>query len=114
MTEVILRGELGTQDAKVIDMLMHHIMTQVGIAIRRAEGQHGLRPGEVFALRERDTHAQPGRVRMLLRSGEEVRKLHAILHGQVIRVGAEQVLIEVVNDAVDAIRGPGNGTGARA
>ena len=114
MTEVILRRELGTQDAKAIDMLMHHIMTQVGIEIRRAEGQHELRPGEFFALRERDIHAQPGRVRMLLRTGEEVRKLHAIIHGQVIRVGAEQVLFEVLNDAVDSIRGQGNGTGAMA
>ena len=114
MTEVILRGEFVTQDAKAIDMLMHHIMTQVGIEIRRAEGQHELRPGEFFALRERDIHAQPGRVRMLLRTGEEVRKLHAIIHGQVIRVGDEQGLVEVLNDAVDFIRGQGNGIGARA
>jgi len=112
--EIILKGELGTQDAKVLTMLMQHVMRQTGINIKHAGEQPGVRPGEYYALRERDLHAQPGRVRMLLHSDDEVRRIHAALHGQVIRVGAEQVMIEVANDVVDALQGPGNGSGARA
>lgn len=114
MTDIVVRGELGAQDGQVLGMLMQHVTTQVGITVKHAGDQHALRPGEFFALRERDPHAQPGRVRVLLRSTEEVRKLHAVLHGQLIRVGSEQVRVEVVNDAMDALRGPGNSTGARA
>ena len=50
---------------------------------------------------------------------EPVKKASSALPGSacpmvVIRVGAEQVLVEVLNDAVDSIRGQGNGIGARA
>ncbi|CAK0805666.1 unnamed protein product, partial [Prorocentrum cordatum] len=41
----------------------------------------------------------------------EVRKLHASLRGQVIRVGNEHVRVEILNDSILALSRPGNGTG---
>ena len=114
MTEIVFRGELGNQDAKAIQMLMNHVMTQIGLELKDAGEAQSIRPGEYYPLRARDPLAPPGRVRALLRDREEVRRLYAGLHGQVIRVGNEQVLIEVQNDVHDAVGGPGNGPGARA
>ena len=93
---------------------MRHVTTQIGLKLAHAGDQQDLRPGEYHSLWERDPHPQPGRVRALLRDRDEVRRLHAVLHGQAVRVGTEQVLVEIQNDTIDSLRASGNGSGARA
>ena len=111
MSEIVIKGELSTQDARVIAMLMDHVTSQLGVVLQEAAETHGLRLGEYFQLQARDVYAPPGRVRALLRDREEVRKLYAGLHGQIIRVGSDQVRVEILNDALNALQGTGNGTG---
>ena len=111
MADIVVQGELGTQDSKVIAMLMDHVTSQLGVALQESTEPQGLRPGEYFPLRSRDVHGPPGRVRALLRYREEVHKLHAGLHGQVIRVGNEHARVEILNDSLLALPRPGNGMG---
>ncbi|CAK0874296.1 unnamed protein product, partial [Prorocentrum cordatum] len=111
MADIVVRGELGTQDSKVIAMLMDHVTSQRGVALQESTEPQGLRPGEYFPLRSRDVRGPPGRVRALLRDREEVRRLHASLHGQAIRVGNEHARVEILNGSILALSRPGNGTG---
>ena len=53
--------------------------------------------------------APPGRVRLLLSGEDDVRRVYAGLHGQTLQVGADLIGIAVANDAVEALRRPGNG-----
>ena len=114
LTEIIVKGELGNQDANALAMLMEHVTSQIGIAVTASTDSQGLRPGEYYAFRARDPYAPAGRVRLLLRSREEVRRLYAGLHGQVLRVGGDSIRIAVQNDMVDSAGQAGNGRGARA
>ena len=44
----------------------------------------------------RDSAAAPGRLRLLLRSQDEVRQFHNALHGQTDQIGMDRVAIERV------------------
>ena len=114
MVDSIVKGELGNQDAKAVTMIMDHVTSQLGIDTKENKESSGLRPGEYFALRARDVYAPPGRVRVLLRSPLEARRLYEGLHGQIVAIGSEQVAIEVRNDVIDGLARPGNGMGGRA
>ena len=53
--------------------------------------------------------APPGRARLYLSSQEEVRRVHAALHGQMVQVGSDWLAVTVHNDPHDAAPLMGNG-----
>ena len=58
--------------------------------------------GEFVHLASVDPAAPPGRLRLFLRSEDEVRKFYAPLHGQTVQVGQDLVAIEISNDIINA------------
>ncbi|CAK0838555.1 unnamed protein product, partial [Prorocentrum cordatum] len=59
MADIVVQGELGTQDSRVIAMPMDHATSQLGIALQESTEPQGLRPGEYFSFQSRDIHGQP-------------------------------------------------------
>lgn len=113
LTEVTLLGEIGREDGVVIRLLMDHLAGAVGLRLTETDYARDPRAGEYVHLASQDPLAQPGRVRLLLGSQEDVRRVYAGLHGQTLQVGADLVGIAVANDAVDAVQRPGNGQGGQ-
>ena len=60
-------------------------------------------------MASQDASSPPGRLKLLLKSQDEVRKVQVALQGQTIRVGQDLVGITVSNDMSDAVAAPGNG-----
>ena len=114
VTDVTLKGEVGREDGVVVRLLMQHLVQSVGLQVVETDYGRDPKIGEFIRLASKDTTAPAGRVRLLLASRDEVRKVFAALHGQTIQVGQDYVGIEVANDAEDAQRRPGNGRGGRA
>ena len=113
ITDITLQGEIGREDGSVIRLLMVHLTQAVGLHLNETDYSREPKVGEYVHLGSKDATAQPGRARLLLASSEEVRKVHAALHGQSLQVGQDLVGIEVANDDLDAQRRPGNGHGGQ-
>ena len=89
--------------------VLAHAIGTTGLQLTETAVDATPKPGEFYHLASRDEHAPPGRLRLLLRDAEEVRKLHAALHGQTVQVRSERVAIEVANSALARESLPGNG-----
>ena len=84
------------------------------VSLKETDYARHPKPGEFIHLASQDTSAPPGRMRVLLTSAEEVRRLYTALHGQVVQVGSDRISVVVSNDLVDSRGVPGNGRRGRA
>ena len=108
ITEVAVKGEVGREDGEVMRKLMAHVCSSTGLNINETAGEANPKIGEFFHLASRDSAAPPGRMRVMLRNEDEVRKLYAALHGQTVQVGHDLVAIEVSNDLINIKELKGN------
>ena len=108
IAELAIKGEVGREDGEVLKLLITHLSSATGIALVEADPARGLREVSYVHLASQDPSAPPGRLRMLLRDADEVRRVYAALHGQTIQVGQDTIAIEITNDLYEAARLPGN------
>eukprot|EP00959_Pyramimonas_sp_CCMP1952_P116501 2434909-Pyramimonas_sp.AAC.1 len=88
---------------------MNHLVNVTGLNLTETVYARDPRAGEYVHLATQDAAAPPGRVRLLLSSAADVRRVYAALDGQTLQVGQDLIGIAVVNDAVEETRRPGNG-----
>ena len=93
---------------------MAHVIGATGLQLKETNYQEDPKIGEFIHFASKDSTAPPGKLRLLLASDEDVRKVYAALHGQTIMVGRDRVGIVVGNDLVDSRAVPGNGQRGRA
>lgn len=109
MADVEIRGEVGKEDAQVMSLLMQHAISVTGLQLQETDYGRAPRIGEYIHLAIQNSSAPPGKLRVLLSSGEEIRRLYNALHGQTVQVGADKVGVVVGNDLLDGQCVPGNG-----
>jgi len=109
ITDVKVLGEIGREDAEILRRIMEHACTATGISVKEAGLEAAPKVGEFYHIASRDQSSPPGCLRILLRDREEVRKIHAALHGQTIQVGSDAVAMAVQNAALQLETSPGNG-----
>jgi len=107
-TEVEVMGELGKEDREVLARLMQHATQSTGISLIETDYKRAPRAGEFIHLAAQDSSEKPGKLRVLLNTADEVRKLHNALHGQTVQVGDDKIGIVVGNDLIDGQQVPGN------
>ena len=107
--EVRLNGEVGVQDKEILSQLLQHTGAQIGLNLRQFSATDQTPAGSWRHLASHDASAPPGRARVYLQSEEEVRRIYAALHGQVLQVGHDAIAITVHNDITDARPLMGNG-----
>ena len=113
LTEIALRGEVGQDDAEVMRLLMGHLASATGLAIREKSASKPLAHGEFEHVPVEVHGGVGGRVRVLLADAHEVARVRAALHGQIISVGSTKIGIEVLNERYDLDTGAGNGARRR-
>ena len=109
MADVEVKGEVGKEDGRVMALLMRHVVTATGLQLQETDYGRAPKVGEFIHLATQDSSAPPGRLRVLLSSAEEVRRLHNALHEQTVQVGADKVGVVVENDLLTGQGVPGNG-----
>ena len=67
ITEVILKGEVGREDAEVMSRIMAHAATSTGLTLKETAATTMPRIGESYHLASRDAAAPPGRLRLLIK-----------------------------------------------
>ena len=99
IAEVRIRGEVGHDDTAILDQLRSHVCGATGLQFQLAADADNPRAGEYIHV----VHpaVQAGTLKVLARVPDDIRRLYAALHGQSIRVGADHVAIEVINDLVN-------------
>ena len=107
LTEVSIHGEIGREDGQVVALLMNHAIRATGIALKETDYSRAPKPGEYIHLSSQDSQLPPGRIRVLLESSDEIRRLYNALNGQTIQVGDSRVGIEVANDLIAGQSVPG-------
>ena len=113
MAEVVVDGEVGKEDGQVLRLLMQHAIQRSGLQLTETAPGSEQKLGEYLHLASADPLAPPGRVRVLVSTDDEVRKIRNALHGQCIQVGGDKVRVRVCNDFLDSRATPGNSRGAR-
>ena len=108
-TDVTIRGEMGKEDGQVLRLLMQHAIGVTGLHLQETDYTRAPKMGEYIHLATQSDSAPPGRVRVLLTSVEDVRRLYNALHGQTVQVGADRVGVVVDSDLVTGQAVPGNG-----
>ena len=114
LTDVSILGEVGREDGAVVRRLMDHLIQTAGLQLQETDYAREARLGEYIHLATQDAMHPPGRVRLLLGSRDDVRKVYAALDGQTLQVGQDLVGIAVSNDVEEARGLPGNGRRGRA
>jgi len=109
MADVEVKGEIGKEDGRVLALLMQHAITATGIQLQETDYNRAPKTGEFIHLATQNSSAPPGRLRVLLSTAEEVRRLYNALHGKTVQVGADRVGVVVENDLIDGKGVPGNG-----
>ena len=107
-TDVTIQGEVGREDGQVMAILMQHVTQATGLAIKETDYSRVPKCGEYIHLASQDPTAQPGKLRVLLSTADEVRRLYNALHGQTVQVGGERIGIVVSNDLINGQQVPGN------
>ena len=87
---------------------MTHVCQATGLQLQETDYSRTPAAGEYIHLASQDADAPAGRLRVLLNSAEEVRRLYNALHGQTVQVGQDRVGITVTNDVLDSRGVPGN------
>ena len=106
--DVAVQGEVGKEDGQVLSLLMQHVAHSTGLAIQETDYTRAPKVGEYVHLASQDPTAPPAKLRVLLGSADDVRRLYNALHGQTLQVGNDRVGIVVGNDLIDGQRVPGN------
>ena len=106
--DVEIKGEVGRADGQVISLLMRHVVQCTGLQLRETSYQGPMQLGEFVHLASLDPDAPPGKVKVILASAQEVRRIYNALHGQTIMIGQDRIGIVVGNDLVEGQRVPGN------
>ena len=109
VTEVRVNGEAGLQDRRVFDELMSHVCQNAGLQLHAFDAAIAPTTGVWKHLASYDATAPPGRARLYLSSQDEVCRVHAALHGQMVQVGVDWLAVTVHNDILDAAPLAGNG-----
>jgi len=109
VTELRVNGEVGRQDRRIFDELILHVTQSVGIQMTPFNENSVQSAGTWKHLASHDPDAPPGRARLYLSNQEEVRRVRAALHGQVVQVGSDWLAVTVHNDLCDAAPLTGNG-----
>ncbi|CAK0847085.1 unnamed protein product, partial [Prorocentrum cordatum] len=100
IADIQVQGEVGQEDGDVLRRIFMHACSATGLALAETAQDAVPKPG--------------GRLRILLSSTAEVRKVHAALHGQTVRAGTYNVVVEVMNAQMHLGSLPGNGRRGRA
>ena len=108
VADIIVKGELGKEDASVLKRILDHACNATGLDIKEAVDPNQPNAGEYVHVASRDAGAPAGRLRVLLKSVDEVRKVFVALHGQAIKVNEDSIGIEVVNDVMTLEIASGN------
>ncbi len=114
VTDIQLVGMPSQDEADIMRQLMDHLANASGIQLKEAIGQQSGQ-GTWRRANELDPTAPAGRVRLHLSSEDEAKKIHQLLHGRSIKVGADFIGVQVMNDAATVRRlqeRQGNGRGA--
>jgi hypothetical protein len=106
--DVAILGEVGKEDGQVLALLMQHVINATGLNLKETDYQRAPVAGEYIHLATQNPTAEPGKLRVMLASAEEVRRVYNALDGQTLQVGNDRVGIKVSNDLVDGQRVPGN------
>ena len=108
VADIIVKGELGKEDASVLKRILDHACNVTGLDIKEAVDPNQPKTGEYVHLASRDAGAPAGRLRVLLKGVDEVRKVFVALRGQAIKVNEDSIGIEVVNDVMTLEIASGN------
>ena len=111
--DIFIDGEVGKEDGQVLRHLLQHALQYTDLHLTETAPGQEQKLGEFLHLASHDPSAPPGRLRVLLATDAEVRKLRSALHGQHIQVGNDKIGIRVCNDFLDSRATPGNGGGGR-
>ena len=95
-----INGPLGAQPGALVQLLMSRIAERAQIQLSRSGSGTDLQPGEWREILDTDGQIN-GRIRVLLRSLNEVERFIAHAHGHSVSVNGEYKLIEVENPHVD-------------
>ena len=98
----------------MVRLLMAHLCQAAGLQLQETDYAREPKLGEYIHLASQDPLNPPGRVRLLLGSREEVRKVYATLQDQTVQVGSDYIGIDVCNDLEEELKLPGNGRRGRA
>ena len=107
-------GEVGATEDEVLRLLMGHVSQHAGLQLTQAASPHAPREGEWVNMRCIDELAPAGRVRMYLRTLNDVDTVRQALHEQSISVGSDLITITVRSDLQDAAAASGNSGRGRA
>ena len=88
---------------------MQHAIRTTGLQLQGTDYRRSPQVGEYIHLATVDATAPPGRLRVLLASAEDVRRLYNALHGQVVHIGSDRVGVMVDNELISGQSVPGNG-----
>ena len=113
VADVQSRGPTGYEDLEVYWQLMEHFQTTAGVALAEAASPMVAKPGTWLWLAAADPTAPQGRLRLFLRTHEEVQSLFQALHGRTVQVGSDLVGIQVLHDISDAVGETRQGNGVR-
>ena len=102
------------EDGQVLRVLMTHVILATGLSINEMDDQRSAMAGEYIHLATQEPTAQPGRLRVLLSSMDDVRKLHNALHGQTVKVGPDRIGVMFCDDLMESRGVPGSGQWSRA
>ena len=102
-------GEVGKELGQIMAILMQHVMQASGLNIKETDYARAPKVGEYIHLATQDITAPLGKMKVLLSSEDDVRRLYNALHGQTIAVGSDTVGIVVGNELIDGQTVPGNG-----
>ena len=113
IAEVHIRGPVGYDAHTVYRQLAAHVTQVAGIALVETTSDSPGTPGYWRWLGASDPTAPPGRLRLYLRSDDEVQKLYQALHERTLQVGMDHVALQVTNDRQDLEGNGRRGRGAR-
>ena len=114
LTDVSSLGEVGREGGAVVRRQRDHLIQTADLQLQDTDYGREARLRDYVHLATQDAMHPPGRVRLLLGSRDDARKVYAALDGQTLRVGQDLVGIAVSNGMEEALGLLGNGRRGRA
>ena len=112
--EIRVEGTLGYAAGQVVSDLMELLSRRAAISLRAAASADPIAPGSWCRLQDDDPTAHPGRVRLMLESAADARRVADEIHGKAIQVGPDLISISVSLDVPPASNRRGGTRGGAA
>jgi len=110
----VVKGSLGPNPAEMLRAVMASVKDKLLGPIAETDEDKEPKAGEWALIRNQATGRFDGKIKIRLRSTEEVIKLETELHSAPILIGGEMALVQVINSKVSQLptcssgKGPGH------